>query len=185
MILPRLQNTFTLPTHIYPRICASPSDREWIDLIDICSKEVNNIFNISNFFVVLCKENIIGISCTVPCASRLTFLENIPISKSLSQNIAPVVKGYFEPLIEETASYTGYNIVNVCIDEKYRGKGIGKLLMSHCVDEYGAENIHLDVISSNNAAVALYKKFGFKIQNEYMGFSGDDTFLPCYHMIRE
>lgn len=170
---------------IYPCICSDPLDKAWVEFINKCLNTKNCIFNIEHIAVVTDNDDIIGIACVIPCAKNLTFSEKIEIPKRLADNFRLVKQGYFEPLIEESLSYNGFNIVNICVDEKYRGKGAGSALISYCIDNYGSKTLHLDVIASNEPAVRLYKKFGFKIEMEYLGFSGDNTQLPCYHMIRK
>lgn len=171
--------------YIYPKISSNPSDTLWTHFISDCLKSPSNIFYIENISVVVCDTDIVGVACVIPCQRKLSIIEKIQLPIELSQKILPVIEGYFDPLIEESYLYSGYNIVNICIDEKHRGKGLGNLLMSHCVGAYGTQLIHLDVIASNVSAVQLYKKFGFQIEKEYMGYSGDDSLLPCYHMIRK
>ncbi len=170
--------------YIYPYICECPDDKYWSTFIDECTKIKGNIFNINNISVVLYKECIIGIACVIPCGEILNFTEQVKMPEILCHNLAYVNKGYFEPLINESQEYSGYNITNICIDKKHQGKGIGSLLMRHCIDEYGAKSLHLDVIASNEPAVRLYKSSGFWIVNKYLGFSGDNSDLLCFHMIR-
>lgn len=170
--------------YIYPKISPSPKDTAWIELIGACLTKEDNIFSIRHITVVTCGDEIVGIACVVPCGKKLTFSEDIPIPEALSGSILPVIEGYFAPLIAESLSYRGYNIVNICIDENHRGKGVGKQLMTHCIREYADNTLHLDAIAANLAAVRLYQAVGFRISGQYMGFSGDSTPLSCYHMVR-
>lgn len=172
--------------YIYPKICKDPLDKSWTDLVFNCMKTEHNVFNIQHLSVVLHEDKIVGIMCVIPCGKSLNFSDRLgdSISKDLLNNLCPVIDGYFTPLISESFEYTGHNVTNVCIDSEYRGNGLGALLLSHCVETYGTDLIHLDVIASNTPAIKLYKRFGFEITNEYYGYSGDDTKLLCYHMIR-
>ena len=170
--------------YIYPKICFSPTDKSWVELITSCMNTKNNLFSLQNLLVALCNEEIVGVLCVIPCGKKLIFDEGIAIPKDFKDKLAPVIEGYFKPLAEESFSFEGYNITNVCVDSNYRNNGIGSLLLSYCIDLYGSEAIHLDVIASNTPAISLYKRFGFEIVNEYFGYSGDDTELLCYHMVR-
>ncbi len=170
-------------SYIYPKICANHYDESWIKLISSCLKCRDNVFYIDNIEVVIYNGKIVGIACVIPCGNNLRFEENIDVPDAIAENVKTVSDGYFKPLIDESLNFIGYNIVNVCIDENYRGKGLGSLLMTHCVKKYEHSVLHLDVIASNAAAVSLYKKLGFEITGEYFGFSGDDTQLLCYHMM--
>ena len=94
------------------------------------------------------------------------------------------MEGYFEPLLEESGETTGYNLVNICVDEAYRGRGIGGLLLEYCINKYGERDIILDVVSSNSAAIKMYEKYGFVAEKEYLGYSGNGLDLPCLRMVR-
>ncbi len=172
--------------YIYPKICENPFDTNWVEFVGNCMKKENNIYNVQNLSVILHKDNIIGVLCIIPCGTKLNFTDGIDnISKDFFHKLTPVIDGYFKPLIDESFSFSGYNIANVCVDSGYRNIGLGHILMAHCIELYGTETIHLDVIASNTPAINLYKRFGFEFSNEYFGYSGDDTDLLCYHMIRK
>jgi len=56
---------------------------------------------------------------------------------------------------------------HIAIDKKFRGEGIGKLLMKLTLEEAkrnlkGLKIVTLNVFVNNPAAMSLYKKFGFK-----------------------
>jgi ribosomal-protein-alanine N-acetyltransferase len=58
------------------------------------------------------------------------------------------------------------HVISVAVMQDYRGLGIGKALMERGmagVKEGGATEIYLEVRVTNNTAVGLYKKLGFKI----------------------
>ncbi len=49
--------------------------------------------------------------------------------------------------------------------EKWKGKGIGKRLMDHLIEEaerLGLPKLYLSVDEENNSAIKLYKQFNFK-----------------------
>lgn len=55
-------------------------------------------------------------------------------------------------------------IINVAVDERLRGQGIGKLLMRHVAEhslERQASRLYLQVIADNEPAVRLYMRLGF------------------------
>ncbi len=177
------QYLYLTDPYIYPSICQDPVDPNWVDLIRQCMQADNNIFHIRNLSVIEDMGNIVGVACVIPCGRKLDFLENVQISESFRNKLHIAEEGYFIPLMAESRKYTGHNITNICLDPDYRGKGLGILLLSHCLAEYGTQRIHLDVIASNEAAIQLYKNAGFSIVSKYLGFSGTDTKLPCYHML--
>jgi ribosomal-protein-alanine N-acetyltransferase len=58
------------------------------------------------------------------------------------------------------------HVISIAVMQDYRGLGIGTALMERelaGVKEGGAREIYLEVRVSNNVAVGLYKKLGFKI----------------------
>lgn len=58
------------------------------------------------------------------------------------------------------------NIFGVYVDSKYRGKGIGKLLMEAILNKLDnmpqIEKIKLGVVTQQTPALKLYEKYGFK-----------------------
>ena len=169
--------------YIYPLICKDPEDSAWCEFIRACTLSEGNLCHLSNLAVLLHGEEIVGVACVAPCGQKLTVTEGIQVPDKLG--IAPVNEGYFLPLIKEMQAFSGFNIVNICVDAAYRGQGLGKKLMAFCMEHCGNTDIHLDVISDNTPAIRLYESLGFQISSEYMGFSGSDTKLPCYHMIKK
>ncbi|MBX7410192.1 GNAT family N-acetyltransferase [Clostridium chauvoei] len=56
---------------------------------------------------------------------------------------------------------------DLCVYERFRGRGIGKLLFSHVTNiakEKGAERLDLMVWSFNNNALNFYNEIGMKAQ---------------------
>lgn len=60
------------------------------------------------------------------------------------------------------------NIDAICVDKKYRGKGIGtKILESikEIAKSKGCTDLYLTVNQENENAIKMYEKFGFKVKN--------------------
>ncbi|PYS74827.1 MAG: N-acetyltransferase [Acidobacteria bacterium] len=58
----------------------------------------------------------------------------------------------------------------------FRGKGVGKMLVQVALDLYSAESVDvamLEAISTNESAIALYKKFGYEILEELVVLQSD------------
>lgn len=56
--------------------------------------------------------------------------------------------------------------LGIAIIKDYWGIGIGDILMQHCLEqakENGYEQVELEVVTTNEPAVLLYKKHGFEI----------------------
>jgi [ribosomal protein S18]-alanine N-acetyltransferase len=63
------------------------------------------------------------------------------------------------------------HIINMAIDPDYRGKGIGKRLMQHVLND--EEVFFLEVRVSNETAKSVYEKYGFKVINTRKGYYAD------------
>ena len=79
--------------------------------------------------------------------------------------------GYLEYLV----MYDKMEIQDLFVLEEYRGKGIGTKLMAYLVSvaiNKRVINITLEVRCSNDVAISLYKKFGFRevaLRHNYYG----------------
>ena len=77
------------------------------------------------------------------------------------------------------------NIGNVVTDEKERGKGLATAILKHLMEDLkkrGVKHMYLEVESTNSAAVAVYKKCGFKsynIRKGYFGVGRDAILMDC------
>ena len=171
--------------YIYPSICASPEDVQWVNLIEQCYHAKNNLFSVQNVFVATEGEKIIGVCCVIPCGKRMSFLEDATISPSFFASMTEALNGYFIPLLNESAEWEGYNVVNLCVDPYYRGQGVGKKLLDYCLMTHPKKTFYLDVIADNARALAVYHSLGFEIIKEYKGFSGGSTTVLCYQMKRD
>lgn len=62
-------------------------------------------------------------------------------------------------------------IDDICVDEKARGKHVGKALYEHVRDyarSIGCHNITLNVWEGNNPAISFYKNMGMQVQKTTM-----------------
>lgn len=61
-------------------------------------------------------------------------------------------------------------IDRIMIDEKYQGKGLGRIAMMKLIEivskEFGVNVIYLSIIEENKTAYHLYKSMGFEFMNE-------------------
>lgn len=77
--------------------------------------------------------------------------------------------------------YDRFDIVNLFVNEEYRNKKIASLLLNNLIKKGKMQkiiNITLEVNSTNEIAIRLYKKFGFierAIRSKY--YSGTDGIL--------
>lgn len=79
--------------------------------------------------------------------------------------------------------YDELHILKVAVHEKFRRQGIGKLLIEDAIvffRDKGAINIVLEVRVSNDSAIALYSKMGFKpvrIRKNYYQTTSEDALV--------
>lgn len=75
------------------------------------------------------------------------------------------------------------HITNVAVHPAYRGKGLGKLLVSKLLEvseQYGIDKFTLEVRPSNAAAISLYQKLGFQAVGKrprYYEDNGEDALI--------
>lgn len=82
------------------------------------------------------------------------------IARSLQQPQSLIAMGCFWAILEEA------HITLLAVVPDYRRQGLGSLLLSTLLERAkarGLERATLEVRKSNQAAIALYQKFGFKI----------------------
>ena len=70
--------------------------------------------------------------------------------------------------LNDNINYNGH-ISNVSVIKEYHGKGIAKKLLATTIkkaSQLGMKSITLEVESTNNAAIKLYKNIGFEISGK-------------------
>lgn len=167
--------------YIYPAICDA-EDVFFTKVITECVADRTNIYYRDNIFLALYNDKIIGLLAAVRCGRELTFADGLKLSAAEYERLRRTNEGYFMPLIEESRCLDGHNITNLCIDPAYRKMGVGESLLRFYLGHTEGESVYLDVLADNPNAIRLYEKYGFKILNEYYGFSGKDSPVRCYHM---
>jgi len=120
--------------------------------------------------------------CFVDPWSELTFQEEI------AKNQMAV---YFVAAVDErVVGYAGFwavagegHITNVAVLPEYRRKGIAAMLVQAMLDAAGRESVTdytLEVRASNEAALALYRKFGFEmsgVRKKYYQNDDEDAII--------
>ena len=169
--------------YIYPYACAEDLHL-WTRIVEQCLPDPNNIFYRGNLSVAEVDGSIAGIVCTIKGGQNYVFSKGLSVPETLKDNIRSVEKGYFQPLFEDNRKLTGFNITNVCVLSTHRRRGIADRLMSFCIERY-QDDLHLEVIADNQAAVSLYEKHGFVKVTNCNGYTPDGGDLPCLLYLRQ
>ena len=83
------------------------------------------------------------------------------------------------------------HITNIAVRREYRQKGVGSAIVSGLINiahEKEMIGLTLEVRKSNAAALALYKKFGFKLEGvrpEYYEDNKEDAYIMWKYFIPE
>jgi ribosomal-protein-alanine N-acetyltransferase len=110
----------------------------------------------------------------------LIFLENNPDTFLVAEyngRVIGYVMAYLRPDLEG-------HIMSIAVDPKYRGKGVGSALLSEVIERLaarGAKWIGLEVRVSNQNAINLYERFGFKRIKRVIGYYSDGE--DAYYML--
>jgi len=107
----------------------------------------------------------------------LVFLENNPdtfLVAEYSGKIIGYVMGYLRPDLEG-------HIMSIAVDPAYRGNGVGSALLEEVIERLikkGARYIGLEVRVSNEGAIKLYERFGFRKIKRIVGYylDGEDAY---------
>jgi [ribosomal protein S18]-alanine N-acetyltransferase len=80
-----------------------------------------------------------------------------------------VIAGFV--ILQTAGTFSGY-IQTICVDEVYRGIGLGKMLLHYCDERViqFSPNLFICVSSFNTGAIKLYYEFGFKLVGELENF---------------
>ena len=101
-------------------------------------------------------------------ATLLRLLVSLRMGEFLSYLtlMARLLQGGFTPGIEDDEFY----ISALAVDERYRGKGIGSLLLNRIIEtarSKNCRNVVLEVDGDNEPAIGLYRKFGFAFSDRH------------------
>lgn len=110
----------------------------------------------------------------------LVFLENNPDTFLVAEyhgKVIGYVMAYLRPDLEG-------HIMSIAVDPAYRGNGIGSTLLSEAIERLikkGARYIGLEVRVSNEKAIKLYERFGFRRIKRIIGYYADGE--DAYYML--
>lgn len=91
--------------------------------------------------------------------------------------------------ITYTVIYERAEILDIVIDDNFRNKGYGNILLNSCIDDIKKSNcinITLEVSENNLPAIELYKKNGFKILSVRKNYyHNNDEYVDAYLMKKD
>ena len=98
-------------------------------------------------------------------------------------------------VMEEEGAVAGYaflwvifeqaHLINIAVGQAFRRKGLGEALLAHVLryaEARGADDVHLEVRETNEAAVALYRKYGFTVLGRQDKYYNDGTPALMMHL---
>jgi ribosomal-protein-alanine N-acetyltransferase len=71
-------------------------------------------------------------------------------------------------------------LLNICVDKEYQGKGWGEKLLGHAINTVNAKKIFLEVRASNFSAIKLYEKCEFtqiSVRKKYYQHPSEDALI--------
>ncbi|MBQ2810066.1 MAG: GNAT family N-acetyltransferase [Clostridia bacterium] len=144
--------------------------------------ELDTIFNKNNIYVALLDERIIGVMVILESPIKINisaYFEAFEKADSLiGTDFETVLKEYFLPLEYEP---DGYFIACLCVDEDYRGRGVGGALIDGVLSELDpCRDVYLECSQDNTTARSVYEAHGFEELVKFTGFNG----LPYCKMIK-
>jgi ribosomal protein S18 acetylase RimI-like enzyme len=85
-------------------------------------------------------------------------------ASSAAGTIVAVVRGGVVGMVNVEPSGSGTGRLAMAVAKSWRGRGVGSALVASAIDEareQGLRKLSLDVFPHNEAAITLYRKFGF------------------------
>ncbi len=83
------------------------------------------------------------------------------------------------------------HILNIAVHPDFRKIGLGEMLLRDCLgfsSDRGLKLAVLEVRTSNNSAIKLYEKIGFKtlrVRKKYYSDTGEDAYVMLYELESE
>lgn len=150
---------------IFPCICKEES----ADLLgSLCQTGEDTVFALKNLFVGEESGKIFALLLWTKGPVRWDSKPLKKLSEKENKNLSPLLNmvqmDYFSEYQNVPPSVI--SIMNVCVEEGYRNRGIGTEMMNAFLDQHPNETIELFVLSDNSAALSVYSKLGFVIAED-------------------
>ena len=149
----------------------------------------NSIFYYNNYYIVVDYDtgNIVGLGSYRGYKKELA---DPYVYKRAFGYLNKPLPDKFEEVFEATFKMfdtlvLGGLTCQVIVDPNFRKRGIGTYLLKNLLNFYGKAPSFLWVSKENTAALELYKKFDYRIVDEFVDFSDDPAGRMEYKMFRE
>ena len=159
--------------YIYPAMFSSKQDAVTL-LKAVIRADSDAMFCKDNFYAALEDGRITGILLWLKGAlnwdaKQFQSIAN-RVSVALPDTFPLVCNNYFSeysaPALDGVVS-----LVNICVSQNCRGKGIGKRLVASFFHDTEAECYELFCLEDNERAIALYKAMGFQVTSRQKAFT--------------
>ena len=85
----------------------------------------------------------------------------------LNNKVVATASIFIEKKFTHHLSSVGH-IEDIVVDKNYRGKGLGKFLVDHCIEHSKNNGCYKVILSSDKKNMEFYKKCGFENKNNEM-----------------
>ncbi len=165
-----------------------------LELFYIKKTEAERTYNAKNFKIVKLQEEHLDELAEIEKDS----FDDSWSKKMLEQELNNKMAEYFVGMIDDKIiGYIGSwyvinegQITNIAVRKEYRKQGFGNKLLQHLIQYYKDKDclgITLEVRKSNENAIKLYEKFGFKLEGERKNYyrNGEDAHIMWYYFEEE
>ena len=139
----------------------------------------DTIYNYNNITIAVIDGEIVGIVVMKEAPVKISHGEMIRSFEAANivhdERFERVFNEYWGLLEKEPE---GFYIANVCVDPRFRHRGVARALLNCLLDDDKTYN--LETVVANVNAFKLYQSLGFVVEYQYPGFTG----VPCYRMRR-
>lgn len=171
---------------IYPALFSSRTQALRV-LPQVFRSGADVLFNLDNCFIIRSQKDIVGLLLwhmgSIQWSDKALYVELKCDREPVASGFEMVKTDYFE-----SYRYMPDNlisIINVCIAEEVRGKGIGSVLIGDFIAGHPGNEMELFVLSDNHPALSLYTSFGFQLVRNQAGFSENEIKPDCMQLHRK
>lgn len=171
--------------YIYPAMFQCRKDAI-IVFSELIREGKDEFFCLNNLFVAEEQNHVIGI--VLWYRGRLKWKKDLLLDVAyrndikLPETFERVCQEYFHNYAEIEIENL-ISIINVCIDEKWRGEGVGKLLLTEFIKNHD-ECMELYCLKDNEGAMRLYEKMGFFTVLVCDAFTVEESDVKCVKMMK-